>query len=126
MTTSDDEFSRELTRLTTAFAAQLQQQVQSLEDDLAAWLSAPRETALFDTLGHKVHQLKGAGGTFGCSTVSEAAQVLEQRLAALEADATGAAGSDLDEVEAAMQVLRREANRMYRSAAQRGQAGTQL
>jgi len=125
MTTTNDEFARELARLTAAFVAQLPQQVQILNDDLAAWLSASREAGLFDRLSHKVHQLKGSGSTFGCSGVSEAARVLEQRLAVLQSDATGAAASDLEKIEAAMRALRGEADRIYRESLRGDQAGAQ-
>jgi len=124
MTTADDEFAREYARLSAAFVAQLPQQVQILNDDLIAWLSASRETTLFDRLSHKLHQLRGSGSTFGCNGVSEAARVLEQRLAALRADAAAEPVSELDEVEAAMLELRGEANRIYRKSLQGGQPGT--
>ena len=125
MITVDNEFERELARLSAAFVAQLPQQVQVLNDDLATWLSASREAELFDRLSHKVHQLKGYGSTFGCSGVSEAARVLEQRLAVLQADATSVAASDLEKIEAAMRALRGEADRTYRESLRGHQAGAQ-
>ena len=125
MITADNEFERELVRLSAAFVAQLPQQVQVLNDDLSTWLSASREAGLFDRLSHKVHQLKGSGSTFGCSGISEAARVLEQHLAASQADATGAAASDLEKIEAAMRTLRGEADRIYRESLRGDQAGAQ-
>ena len=111
--------------MSAAFVAQLPRQVQALSDDLVAWLSLPREAALLERLSHKVHQLKGAGSTFGCSGISDSARVLEQRLATLRSDATGGSASAMDEVEAAMEALRGEANRIYGESAQRGHRGTQ-
>jgi chemotaxis protein histidine kinase CheA len=125
MTAADEEFARQLARMSVTFVAQLPGQVQALSDDLVAWLSAPREAALLERLRHKVHRLKGAGSTFGCSTVSDAARVLEQRLVVLRSDASGGSASALDEIEAAMEALRGEANRIYGESAQGGQAGMQ-
>lgn len=125
MTAADEEFAREFSRLSVAFVAQLPRQVQALSDDLVAWLSAPREAALLERLSHKVHRLKGAGSTFGCSTISDAARVLEQRLAALRSDAIGGSASALDDIEAAMEALRGEVNRIYGESAQGGHAEMQ-
>ncbi len=125
MTAADEEFARESARLSAAFVAQLPRQVQALSDDLVAWLSVPRDAALLERLSHKVHQLKGAGSTFGCSGISDAATALEKHLAALRSDATYESASAMDEVESAMEALRGEANRIFREAAHGGQAGTQ-
>ena len=111
--------------MSAAFVAQLPRQVQALSDDLVAWLSVPRDAALLERLSHKVHQLKGAGSTFGCSGISDSARALEQRLATLRSDATGGSASAMDEVEAAMEALRGEANRIYGESAQGGHRGTQ-
>jgi len=125
MTAADEEFAREFARLAAAFVAQLPRLVQALSDDLVAGLSVPRDAALLERLSHKVHQLKGAGGTFGCSGISDSARALQQRLATLRSDATGGSASAMDEVEAAMEALRGEANRIYGESAQGGHRGTQ-
>jgi len=124
MTTADEEFAREVARSSAAFVSQLPRQVQALGDDLVAWLSAPRDAALFDKLSHKLHRLKGAGGTFGCSGISDFASALEQRLNTLRSEATGGSASAMAEFEAAMEALRSEANRIYRESTQDGQGGT--
>ena len=67
------DFEREFERLSAAFVDELPLRVQSVSDDVSAWLSAPEEHALYERLSHKVHQLKGAGGTFGCPGLSKAA-----------------------------------------------------
>jgi len=121
MTTADEEYSREFARLSATFAAQLPRQVQVLSDDLDAWLLAPGDMARLDTLSHKVHQLKGAGGTFGCSGVSDAARAVEQYLAELRGDVSNASASAMDQIEAAMETLRGEANRISAESAQGGQ-----
>ena len=122
MTTADDEFAQEFARLSAAFVAELPQLVETLNDDLATWLSVSQESVSFDRLSNRLHQLRGSGSTFGCSGISEEARILEQSLAALRADALAA---DINEVKAAMRRLRGEANRIYRESLQGGQAGTQ-
>jgi len=123
MTAANKIFAQELARLSAAFVTELPQQVQTVSDDLGAWLSARRETVLFDRLSHKVHQLKGAGSTFGCNGISDAARVLEQRLAELRSAAASGVASTQDEVDAAMDALRNETNRVYRKSVHRGQPG---
>jgi chemotaxis protein histidine kinase CheA len=125
MITADEEFTQEFARLSAAFVAKLPQKIEVLSDDLVAWLSAPRDAALLDRLSHRVHQLRGAGSTFGCCGISDAARALEQYLAESRSDATGGSASTMDEVKAAMEALRDEANRIYGESAQGGQRGTQ-
>jgi len=125
MITADEQFAQEFAKLSATFVAQLPRQVQALSNDLVAWLSAPRDAALLDRLSHRVHQLRGAGSTFGCCGISDAARALEQYLAEFRSDATGGSASTMDEVKAAMEALRDEANRIYGESAQGGQRGTQ-
>jgi len=124
MTVADKEFERELALVSARFVAQLPRQVQVLSDDLVAWLSVPRDAALLKGLSHKVHQLKGAGSTFGCSGISDSAKELEQRLATFQSNATGGSAAAMDEVESAMEALRGEANRIYEESVRGRQAGT--
>lgn len=107
MSEADRKFSKELERLSAAFVDELPLRVQSVSDDMSAWLSAPDEDSLFERLSHKVHQLKGAGSTFGCPGISEAAQTLEQRLV----DCRN--GSAFDELAVAMRLLQDEAARLH-------------
>jgi len=125
MTTEDEQFAREFALLSATFVAQLPRQIQALSDDLVAWTSAPREAALLVRLSHKVHQLKGAGSTFGCNGISDAARALEQHLTASRSDGIGGSASAMDEVEVAMEALRGEANRIYGESTQGGRRGTQ-
>jgi len=125
MITADEQFEQELARLSARFVDQLPRQVQALSDDLVAWLSMPRDAALLERLSHKVHQLKGAGSTFGCSSISDSAKELEQRLDTLRSDATGGSGLAKDEVEAAMEALRGQASQIYEESVRGDQAGTQ-
>ena len=97
---------REFERLSAVFVEGVPLRVQSVGDDVTAWLAAPDEEALFERLSHKVHQLKGAGSTFGCPGVSDAARALEQRLADCRD------GSPFDELAVAMRVLEEEAARL--------------
>ena len=106
MSESDRKFQRELARLSAAFVDELPFRVQSVSDDMSAWLSAPDEDSLYERLSHKVHQLKGAGSTFGCPGISEAALTLEQRLADCRK------GSRFDELAVAMRLLQDEAARL--------------
>lgn len=103
---ADRVFQREFERLSAAFVDQLPLRVESVNDAMSAWLSAPEENALYERLSHKVHQLKGAGRTFGCPGISEAARTLEQRLADCRKD------SMFDELAVAMQSLQEEAARL--------------
>ena len=73
MSEVEQKFARELARLSDAFVDELPLRVQSVSEDMSAWLSAPDEEALLERLRHKVHQLKGAGSTFGCPGISAAA-----------------------------------------------------
>ena len=123
MTTADEEFAREFARMSAAFVAQLPQQVQALNDDLAAWLSEPRDARLFESLSHKLHQLKGSGSTFGCRGISESAEALERRLTALPTDASSGRASALVEIEAALEALRGETSRVCGESAQGSQPG---
>jgi chemotaxis protein histidine kinase CheA len=123
MTAADEAFAREFARRSAVFVVRLPRQIEILSDELVAWLSAPSDVAQFEKLSRRVHQLKGAGSTFGCSSISDAARALEQRLAALQTDAPGGPASSMDEVQAAMKTLRGEANRIYRESAQGGQRG---
>ena len=123
MTVADEEFAREFARLSATFVAQLPRQVQALSDDLGAYQATPHDAALFDTLSHKVHQLKGAGSTFGCSSISDLAMALEQCLATRQSNAADGSATDFDAVDAALEALRGEASRVYDESAHRGQAG---
>jgi chemotaxis protein histidine kinase CheA len=125
MTTADEEYSLEFERLSAAFVDQLPQQIQTLSDDLNAWLSAAPDAARFARLSHKVHQLKGAGGLFGCKGISDEARILEQHLDALPADVTSADETTLNEVELAMDAIRNEIDRIRRERVQSGRPGAQ-
>jgi chemotaxis protein histidine kinase CheA len=107
MASGDRKFQRELERLSAAFVDELPVRVQSVSDDMTAWLSSPDEDSLYERLSHKVHQLKGAGSTFGCPGISEAARALELRLANCRK------GSRLDELAVAMHLLQDEATRLH-------------
>lgn len=107
MTEAQREFERELERLSAEFVEELPFRVQSLSDDMAAWLSAPHEDSRYERLSHKVHQLKGAGSTFGCPGISELARALEQRLAECRA------GSPPEKLSVAMRLLQDEADRLH-------------
>jgi hypothetical protein len=56
MTTPDELVAVELARLSASFVAQLREQVQAVEDEMTAWLEAPRDVERFEILSHKVHQ----------------------------------------------------------------------
>ena len=76
---------------------------------MSAWLSAPEEDSLYERVSHKVHQLKGAGSTFGCPGITEAARALERRLADCRT------GARFDELAVAMRMLQDEATRLQES-----------
>ena len=120
MTTADDQLSRELARLSAEFVAQLPQQITAVSRDLDAWCSAPGEAPLFEQLCRKVHRLKGAGGTFGCSGISDAARVLEQCLAAWQTRASEATNRDVSDIEAAMAALEAQTTRIQGESARGG------
>ena len=107
MASGDRRFQRELERLSAAFVDELPVRVQSVSDDMTAWLSSPDEDSLFERLSHKVHQLKGAGSTFGCPGISEAARALELRLADCRKS------TRFDELAVAMRMLQDEAARLH-------------
>ena len=107
MAESERKFQRELERLSAAFVDELPVRVQSVSDDMTAWLSSPDEDSLFERLSHKVHQLKGSGSTFGCPGITDAARVLELRLADCRK------GSKFDELAVAMRLLQDEATRLH-------------
>jgi len=106
MTTPDTEFSRQFARMSASFVADLPQQVEAMTDELAAWLAWPEDTAKFEDLSQKTHRLKGAGGTFGCSGISDAARTLECQLVVLQTDLAGGSASAKAKIEAEMESLR--------------------
>jgi DNA-binding response OmpR family regulator len=101
----------ELARLSAAFVAQLPVQVRAVEDDMTTWLEAPSDGGRFDNLSHRVHQLKGAGSTFGCPGVSRAARALEQRLGCCRAELDAGRRPEPAAVESAMAELQNQAER---------------
>jgi chemotaxis protein histidine kinase CheA len=118
MISPDKEFERELARLSAEFVERLPVQVKSVGDDLAAWLSMPREAELYERLSHKVHQLKGAGSTFGCPEISDAARALEHKLAELRVASRGDVAPAPPDVETAMRQLQNEAARLHAAVMQ--------
>jgi chemotaxis protein histidine kinase CheA len=89
VSTPDEIVAAELERLSAVFAAQLPDQVQAVEKEAIAWLSAPRDAGRYEILSHRVHQLKGAGSTFGCPGISRAAREdVESAMAELQNEAT--------------------------------------
>jgi chemotaxis protein histidine kinase CheA len=117
MTTPDELVAVELARLSASFVAQLREQVQAVEDEMTAWLEAPRDVERFEILrilSHKVHQLKGSGSTFGCPGISRAARALEQRLGTLRRKIDAGVLPTPGDVESAMTQLQIEARRASR------------
>jgi len=111
MTTPDEQVARELARLSANFVAQLPEQVGAVNGELAAWLDAPLDAARYETLSHKVHQLKGAGTTFGCPGVSRAARTLERHISAYRSDIHAGRRPASAAVESALEQLQNEATR---------------
>lgn len=111
MMTPDERVAIELARLSANFVEQLSEQVGVVDDELAAWLDAPLDTARYESLSHKVHQLKGAGSTFGCPGVSRAAHALERRIGAYRSDIQAGRAPATAAVESALEQLQNEATR---------------
>jgi chemotaxis protein histidine kinase CheA len=111
MTTPDEIVATELARLSAAFVAQLPGQMQAVEEEMTAWLEAPRDAVRFEVLSHRVHQLKGSGSTFGCPGVSKAARALEQLMGAYRREIDAGACPAAGDVESAMARLQNEAVR---------------
>jgi HPt (histidine-containing phosphotransfer) domain-containing protein len=105
MTALDREFEIELARLSAAFIAELPLKVQAVGDDMTAWLAEPQDAERYERLCHRVHQLKGAGSTFGCQGVSDAARSLEIELAKIKTAAAADVERARREAEAAIQRL---------------------
>lgn len=120
MTALDREFEQELARLSAAFVAELPRKIQSVSDDITVWLTTPQESGLYERLSHKVHQLKGAGSTFGCPGISDAARALEQELADIQAATPASAGLARQEAAAAIRRLQDEAARLQEARAGSG------
>ena len=108
MTTPDDIVAAELARLSADFVARLPEELQAVEDDVSAWLDAPRDPQRFEILSHRVHQLKGSGSTFGCPGISRAARTLEQRLGAYRRGIDAGQPPPAADVESAVQRLQNE------------------
>ena len=115
MNEASRRFEREFERLSAAFVEDLPFRVQSVGDAVTAWLAAPDEEALFERLSHKVHQLKGAGSTFGCQGVSDAARSLEIELAEIRTVATA-------DVERARRAAEAAIQRLWQAAAAPGES----
>ena len=112
MMAENDSYERELARLTDAFVAALPGRIEALKGDLNLWLCARHDETLFDAVSHDVHQLKGAGGTFGCNSISDAAETLGRRLAAAHKTAPERQNESLRRVAAAMVELQDAADRI--------------
>jgi chemotaxis protein histidine kinase CheA len=111
MTTPDEIVALELARLSANFVSQLPEQLQEVESEFAAWLDAPQDTARFEILSHRVHQLKGSGSTFGCPGVSRAARTLEKSLGAYQQEIDAGRPPAPEAVESALTSLQNEARR---------------
>ena len=112
MTTPDELVARELARLSVEFVEQLPAQVQAVEDEMAAWLSEPRDSGRLEVLSHRVHQLKGSGSTFGCPGVTRAARTLERRISACRSEIVAGRPAATADVESAVEQLQNEATRV--------------
>ena len=112
MPTPDEIVAAELQRLSAAFVAQLHEQVQAVEEEAMAWLSAPRDAGRYEVLSHRVHQLKGSGSTFGCPGISRAARMFERRIAEYRGELEAGRLPAAEDVEKAMAELQNEARRV--------------
>jgi chemotaxis protein histidine kinase CheA len=112
MSTPDEIVAAELQRLSAAFVAQLPEQVQAVEEEAMAWLGAPRDAGRYEGLSHRLHQLKGAGSTFGCPGISRAARALERRIAEYRGELEAGRLPAAEDVESAMAELQNEARRV--------------
>ena len=116
MTTPDELVAMELARLSANFVEQLPEQVCAIESEVAGWLDAPRDAERYETVSHRVHQLKGAGSTFGCPRISRAARRLEQRIRVYRSDVDAGRPPATAPVESAMEQLQNEAKRAQSSS----------
>jgi HPt (histidine-containing phosphotransfer) domain-containing protein len=116
MTTPDELVAIELARLSANFVEQLPEQVRAIESEVAGWLDAPRDAERYETVSHRVHQLKGAGSTFGCPSISRAARRLEQRIRVYRSDVDAGRPPATAAVESAMEQLQNEAKRAQSSS----------
>jgi HPt (histidine-containing phosphotransfer) domain-containing protein len=112
MSTPDEIVAAELQRLSAAFVAQLPEQVQAAGELAMAWLGAPRDAGRYAILSHRVHQLKGAGSTFGCPGISRAARELERRIAEYRGELEAGRLPAAEDVESAIAELQNEARRV--------------
>jgi chemotaxis protein histidine kinase CheA len=111
MATPDELVAKELARLSADFIARLPEQLRTVEDEVTAWLDAPRDRARYEVLAHRVHQLKGSGSTFGCPGISRAARMLEQRMGDLRREIDAGQRPATTDVESAMAQLQNEGRR---------------
>jgi len=111
MATPDELVAKELARLSADFIARLPEQLRTVEDEVTAWLDAPRDRARYEVLAHRVHQLKGSGSTFGCPGISRAARMLEQRMGDLRREIDAGQRPAITDVESAMAQLQNEGRR---------------
>ena len=112
MTTPDELVAMELARLSDNFVRQLPEQLRAVENDVAAWLDAPRDAERYETVSHSVHQLKGSGSTFGCPGISRAARTLERHIGACRSDIDAGRPLATAAVESAVEQLQNEATRV--------------
>jgi chemotaxis protein histidine kinase CheA len=111
MATPDELVAKELARLSADFIARLPEQLRRVEDEVKAWLDAPRDRGRYEVLAHRVHQLKGSGSTFGCPGISRAARMLEQRMGDLRREIDAGQRPATTDVESAMAQLQNEGRR---------------
>ena len=112
MTTPDELVATELARLSASFVEQLPEQVRVVEREVAAWLRAPHDASRYETVSHRVHQLKGSGSTFGCPGISHAARKLERCIRRHRSDIDAGRPPASGAVESAVDRLHNEATRV--------------
>ena len=122
MTSPDELVAMELARLSANFLAHLPQELRAVEDEVAAWLDAPRDTRRFESLSHRVHQLKGSGSTFGCPGISLAARTLERRIGEYHREVDAGREPEVAVVESAVEQLQNEVRRAQTQSRDRGGA----
>jgi len=112
MTTPDELVATELARLSANFVEQLPEQVHVIAREVATWLHAPRDKARYETVSHRVHQLKGSGSTFGCPGISRTARKLERCIREYRSDIDAGRLPAPGAVESAVDELHNEATRV--------------
>jgi diguanylate cyclase (GGDEF)-like protein len=107
----------QLKALRDAYAQQLPERIQQLENTCNRLLEHPEDVEAFKSLIQQAHGLAGSGATFGFSALSDTARTLEIYLKSLGESLTGLSDVQREQVSAMLAAVKRGASRSDQAGA---------